>query len=252
MRTDLNYPDGDAQNLGIAVEDFVKEIVATIDNSIVCDLVLSDPVVTPRKVTASNPQGGFRIGVQMTISAMVYGAPTYRVEADYVLVWNRTRKFVAVFSSTFALLIEGSNEPLFHYDYLLEPQGKNPGAHLNIHHDRDDVRQALAKGGDRYKAKARNRSGTLRDSELHYPLGGPRFRPCLEDIIQFMIYELGVDPKEQWHRTLSDGRIRWRDRQLRAAVADNLHVAAQVLRDHDFEVLGGPEPDRNDVRITEL
>jgi hypothetical protein len=29
--------------------------------------------------------------------------------------------------------------------------------------------------------------------ELHFPVGGPRFRPCLEDVLEMLVVELGVD-----------------------------------------------------------
>jgi hypothetical protein len=41
--------------------------------------------------------------------------------------------------------------------------------------------------------------GTPHDvSSLHVPLGGSRFRPCLEDFIQFLICECGFDPYDGW------------------------------------------------------
>ncbi|WP_222127605.1 hypothetical protein, partial [Brevibacterium casei] len=54
-----------------------------------------------------------------------------------------------------------------------------------------------------------------------------------------MIYELGVDTKVGWEQVLNNGRTRWRERQLRTAVTDNLHVAAEVLRSRGFTVEGG-------------
>ena len=32
-------------------------------------------------------------------------------------------------------------------------------------------------------------------SDLHIPLGGPRYRPCLEDLLEFLIVEFGLDKK---------------------------------------------------------
>ncbi|AZT92927.1 hypothetical protein CXR23_07050 [Brevibacterium aurantiacum] len=256
MRTDFDLPNPESRALAQAVDDFLDEIVSTIEGSVRCDLEVKNSYVSPPRKSAEKPGNGFRIGHQLAVSLKVDSTPTYRLEATYVLIWNGTRQFIAVSASAFGVFIAGSNEPLFHYDYYREPEGKYPGAHLNIHHDRDDLRAALSKGGNRHRAKARHKQlakgKTLSDSELHYPLGGPRFRPCLEDVIQFMIYELGVDTKDGWEQVLKDGRTLWRDRQLRTAVTDNLHVAAEVLRSRGFKVEGGPEPDRNDRRITEL
>lgn len=254
MRTDL--PDDESRALARAVDEFIDEIVSTIEGSVRCDLEVKNSYVSPPKTTRGEAGKGYRIGHQLAVLLMVGSVPTYRLEATYVLIWNGTRQFIAVNSSAFSIFIEGSNEPLFHYDYYREPNGKYPGAHLNIHHNRSDLVVALSKGGKSHRSKARHKQlakgETLRDSELHYPLGGPRFRPCLEDVIQFMIYELGVETEDHWEQVLNSGRALWRDRQLRTAVTDNLHVAAEVLRSRGFKVEGGPEPDRNDRRVTEL
>jgi hypothetical protein len=35
---------------------------------------------------------------------------------------------------------------------------------------------------------------------LHFPLGGERFRPCMEDVIQFLVHDCGVDALPGWKR----------------------------------------------------
>lgn len=256
MATDRHASTEDSHELRQVVDDFIEEIQNTIERSLVCEFEVSNSYVKASAQTIGTSGGRFKIGYDLAINAKVDGRSTYRLEATYILVWNQMKRFPAVYQSSFSLYLEGSGEPLFHYDYLREPRGNIPGAHLNIHHDREDLRQALARCGGNYRGKSKQRSlaagGTIRDSELHYPLGGPRFRPALEDIVQFMIYELGVDTQDEWKSVLDRGRAAWRDRQLRAAVTDNLHSAAEVLRDHGFTVSGGPPSDRNNRRITEL
>lgn len=64
---------------------------------------------------------------------------------------------------------------------------------------------------------------------LHFPLGGARFRPCLEDLLEFVIREFGIDTVPGWEDVISVGRISWRHIQLVAAVRDDPDTARIAL-----------------------
>jgi hypothetical protein len=57
-------------------------------------------------------------------------------------------------------------------------------------------------------------------SALHIPVGGSRFRPCLEDVIQFLIEECLFDSLPRWREAVEEGRASWRRIQARAVVRD--------------------------------
>lgn len=238
------------ERLREVVDEFVEELQGTVTASLDC-------VVEDSKVYATLEKSHHQhIGYEFAVVARVAGEPTFRFEALFTMTWNTARAFPAVERSAFTLYVVPSNEPLFHYDYYRDPQGRIPGAHINIHHQREDLRAAMEKSGQRYRGKAvqkkLHKGESVSDSELHYPVGGPRFRPAVEDVIQFMVFELGVDVQNDWQPRLESGRVRWRERQLRAAVSDNLHVAADELRHKGFEVNGGPLEDPNSRRLKEL
>jgi len=67
-------------------------------------------------------------------------------------------------------------------------------------------------------------------SHLHLPVGGERFRPCLEDLLELLIRDCGVDAVEGWESAIKVGRRRWRVRQLGAAVRDQPEEAAAILK----------------------
>lgn len=127
-----------------------------------------------------------------------------------------------------------SDTPLFHYDYIAESSEDVASAHLNIHAHRDEVVFAMLAAGRTHRGKTRDyavRKGTIpRFSSLHFPLGGHRFRPCLEDVLEFLIREFGLDTKDQWRDVLQTSRRTWRGRQLKAAVRDDPDSAAAALR----------------------
>jgi hypothetical protein len=73
-------------------------------------------------------------------------------------------------------------------------------------------------------------------SKLHLPVGGERFRPGLEDLLELLVRDCGIDAVEGWEDAIKEGRKRWRLRQLRSAVRDQQEEAAAVLRELGWDV----------------
>ena len=66
--------------------------------------------------------------------------------------------------------------------------------------------------------------------DLHFPVGGHRFRPALEDVLEMLIDEFGVDKSGDTLERLQAARVRWRRTQTRAAARDAPGAAAESLR----------------------
>ncbi|WP_454050332.1 hypothetical protein [Cellulomonas sp. Marseille-Q8402] len=73
-------------------------------------------------------------------------------------------------------------------------------------------------------------------STLHFPLGGHRFRPAFEDVLEMLVREFGLDTRDGWEDAVRTGRERWRGTQLRAAVRDDPASAAAALGDLGYAV----------------
>ena len=71
---------------------------------------------------------------------------------------------------------------------------------------------------------------------LAFPVGGLRMRPCVEDVLQMLKVEFNIDTSDEWRQVLAEGRIRWRRRQVGAAVRDAPEEAARMLRDLHYTV----------------
>jgi hypothetical protein len=74
-------------------------------------------------------------------------------------------------------------------------------------------------------------------------------RPSIEDLLQFLIVEFGVDAEPGAQSVLDDGRMVWRRRQISAAVRDAPEEAAGVLERLGYTVTrpeSGPASDRVD------
>jgi hypothetical protein len=76
---------------------------------------------------------------------------------------------------------------------------------------------------------------------LRLPLGGARFRPCLEDFIEFCIDQCGVESVSGWQDVVQAGRERWRRTQLAAAVRDCAEEAVQASQQLRYTVIPPPE-----------
>ena len=149
--------------------------------------------------------------------------------------------WLAVEHSSITLTATVDRTPVFRFEYLRQPDTV-PSAHLQLHAHRGALSQLLAHAGH---PKAHDMSA------LHIPLGGSRFRPCLEDVVQFLAEELKVDMLPTWKRAVQEGRRSWREKQVRATVRDWQAIAAEALRDLGFRVdapaTGVPHPPRKAV-----
>lgn len=186
----------------------------------------------------------------------VDGQPLLSLSATYRCAWDHAGEYLAIHESTIAVALVGSEEPLFRYDFNRTGDGKVPGAHLNVHGHRDELVFALIQSGRRQRGKSRAYSmekGKIpRLANLHLPLGGPRFRPSLEDVVEIVVREFGLDTTDDWERAIQEGRARWRAKQLSAAVRDDPETAAVALRQLGYEVTwsaGKAPPARRDKRV---
>lgn len=177
-----------------------------------------------------------KAGIPLTVD----DSEVLTLKLHYHCAWDSTKQFLAVDASSFAVTLPGVTEPLLHFDYVRKPQSRIPGAHINVHGHRDELVYAMLVAGKKFRGKNRVK-GVLdgkvpRLADLHFPVGGSRFRPCLEDILQMLIYEFGIDTETGWQDVLEDGRRVWKDNQLGAAVRDNPTKAVQQLEIMGFKI----------------
>lgn len=166
------------------------------------------------------------------------GNPVLDVAVSIYLTADRSEKYLKVVKSAFRVQPHGDNHPLFRYEFDPEyvRRGKLPAAHVQLH-GRDGALEEIISRSGRTKTKSSNHREELRRpniADLHFPLGGTRFRPCLEDILQMLIHEfdLVAPPRRKIVlQTLAEGREGWRRTQLRAAIRDNPVDAVTVLHE---------------------
>lgn len=116
------------------------------------------------------------------------------------------------------------SEPLVHYDYNRNPSNSYPEAHVQVVAD-SSVFRTLRKncGLD---------EGTQL-GHLHFPVGGRRFRPSLEDVIEFLIVEGFAEGRPDWKIAVEQSRRNFYEKQLRAAIRREKELVLEAVRDLD-------------------
>jgi hypothetical protein len=117
---------------------------------------------------------------------------------------------------------------LLHYDYERDKDGY-PEAHLQVCASSEAWEEVTSQAWDEDA-----RGYVLRDralERLHLPVGGRRFRPTVEDMIEFLVTEQLVERRDDWAEHVAVGRRNFEERQLRAAVRRNPDAALAILRE---------------------
>lgn len=177
---------------------------------------------------------------QEGIGLFISGRRHLGLKLSYRCVWNSDKEFLAVDDCTYALLPAGLTEPLFRYHFRRAPDGGLPSAHLHVHAHRDEALALMLGGKDAGRVRDRLRkidAGKFPQlASLHFPLGGPRFRPGIEDVVDMIRVEFGIDVAQGIDDALWQGRTAYRQMQLAAAVSDDPLVAAAELERLGYEI----------------
>lgn len=144
-------------------------------------------------------------------------------------------------------------DPLFRYEYDRAVPDDLPAAHLHVHAHRDHLVMAMALAGEagapRRATDPEDFTSGARMSAVHFPVGGHRFRPGLEDVLQMLHSEFGVDVGSGWQVALQASRETYRRDQTGSVVRDCPSDAVRVLRELGYRVeepTDGVHPDRVD------
>ncbi|MCX5365901.1 hypothetical protein OG864_45205 [Streptomyces sp. NBC_00124] len=131
------------------------------------------------------------------------------MDVSFQLRLDAEREHLMVDKSFFGLFgAEDAKQGLFHYDYERDKADGYPDAHLQVYAESE----LFATLNDPKADRARSLS------KLHFPVGGKRFRPCLEDIIEFLIVERLVEARDGYEKVIETGREGFRKNQLMAAM----------------------------------
>jgi hypothetical protein len=150
-----------------------------------------------------------------------------KLKVQVFLGLDHSGEFLKTMGSAVAIESVLDRTPLIRQEFRSDMAKDAPFAHWHIHADRGALSHLL---GQAHAVRSDVVQNPHDMSSLHFPVGGERFRPCVEDVLEFAVRELGVDCKTGWEGALKAGREKWRRRQFRTTVRDLQEEAADVLR----------------------
>jgi hypothetical protein len=150
------------------------------------------------------------LGISQTLAVDETGGPYLMVVSSYMGLFLTPRM----------------DYPLLHYDFERGKPDDYPEAHLQV--------VASSPGWEHLISECEESGDAQRElCDLHLPVGGRRFRPTLEDLIEFLVVERFVEARPGWRAELAKTRESFRIKQLRAAVRRDPATARQELEELD-------------------
>lgn len=206
----------DLAGLETRVQAFAEEVSTRV---LTCLEGVPRPDVLP--VEASPDGQRFTFSYRQTLHAPSDdGRVVGMLQLDYALGTDRSDQHLAVHSSTFQLRDSRGKKPIVRVEYVRNAR-RVPCSHIHVHAESGLFTQLLAATGHASPAAVQS---------VHIPTGGDRFRPCVEDFVEFLISECLVAGRDGWRDEIAEGRERWRELQTAAAVRDRPEVAIAELR----------------------
>ncbi|WP_219105709.1 hypothetical protein [Austwickia sp. TVS 96-490-7B] len=178
---------------------------------------------------------------------------TLALEVNYRCELDGSGRYLKVLNSKVAVYAGSrpKGDPLFRYEYVHNRGEGLPAGHLHVHAHRDQFTRVMTlaaiSGVSRRQSAPNSELEAARMSRIHFPTGGHRSRPTLEDVIQMIEEESGAKPGPTWPEVLRSNRVQWRRHQTGAAVRDCPSEAVRVLKELGYVVAlpaAGPAPDR--------
>jgi hypothetical protein len=209
-------------NLGQLAGDFAQTIQDLL-NATVCDgITIQALTIQPHLVLVGYGLSKESLEVKTFRLRIGRGKPHGWLEISYRLCMDDEGHYLTVLSSYVGIYADESGQvPLCHVDYERNKKDGYPEAHLQVEGESAALKAWRLTDGTQDRP--------LRD--LHFPVGGRRYRPALEDVIEFLIAEKLTTPRLGWRKPLNKSRDEFRRRQLRAAIRRDMETATQAVKD---------------------
>lgn len=212
------WPSVAAADLERLARDFARTIQRILNTTICRDIRITTVVSDP---------GIVLVGYGLTKSSLLtarFPASSRRcwLDVGYRLCLDNQREHLAVAASFISIYAADDDKScLCRFDYERDKQDEHgyPEAHLQIYGE--SAALACWPGTPR----------TRQLDRLHFPVGGRRFRPTLEDVVEFLITEGLADPRDGWEDVVRTEREAFQRIQLRAAIRRDPDTARRALRD---------------------
>lgn len=215
-------------SLAARSREFAGEVAKLLSNTIGCTLPIVSEKAPDGEKYVVRPDGPS--GKRPRVPLFVDGEHLADLEIAMFQVLDRSGRYLKTSRTDFRIFSTIDRTPLLRLEYDSEAS-MAPAAHWQFHAERGAFAHLLT-----LASRTRHVRGPGDLSKLHLPVGGERFRPGLEDLLEFLIRDCGIDCVEGWEEVVKAGRRRWRIRQLRSAVRDQQDEVAGLLRELGWTV----------------
>lgn len=215
----MSEPD----SLEARVTRFAENVLARV---LMC--LEGEPQPDVLKADASLDGKRFAFSYKQTLHAHAKSPAVGMLQLDYALGAERSGNYLAVHFSTFQLRDSRGKKPIVRVEYVRDAH-RVPCSHIHVHAESGLFTQLLVATGHDSPAAVQS---------VHIPTGGDRFRPCVEDFIEFLISECRIAGREGWRDEVVQGREAWCEMQTAAAVRDRPEVAIGELERLGLTVTG--------------
>ncbi|MER6664313.1 hypothetical protein ABT256_07175 [Amycolatopsis japonica] len=178
-----------------------------------------------------------RVVTDLKVTLKIKGRALAQLHVFQRFRLDSTETFLAVEQSIFKLTAIIDRTPIVRYEYDRDARAK-PSSHIHFHAHRGAISHLLSQAGHKSPHEL---------ASLHLPTGGARFRPCLEDFLEFLISDCRLGAKQGWEQEVKAGRERWRRLQVRSIVRDVPSEAIAALEGLGYTVQP-PDEARQDSR----
>jgi hypothetical protein len=231
--------------MSLSRNEFNEQVTGFADDVSKAIGALKDGSGVPVDAELASADSRLRAVVNAKVSLSPRSAPgdcLAELGVEYKLCVDSFSRWLAVEHSSFVLKAKLDRTPIIRWDYDRKPNNK-PSSHVQITAHRGALSHILSK---------LDHDAPHSIESLHLPMGGDRFRPCLEDIIEFLITECGFPGGDNWRVIVRDGRAKWRRIQTRVAVRDSPATAVAALEAMGYVVTppADDEPSERTERLT--
>lgn len=210
----------DPSELERQASEFAEQVKKLLDTCLPGETSFGQTTFEPHAGTVS-----FETFKELTIN----GHQRASISAAYRMCANSTGEHLAVDSSAFKIEYRSTKRPvpIVRFEYDRHARNK-PASHFQFHADSVPLGILLVRAGCHDKA--------VEQSKVHYPMGGPRFRVCLEDIIELVIREFGAESQPGWEHVVQQGRKNYRAIQEETVIRQHLPRAITMLENMGYTI----------------
>ncbi len=156
--------------------------------------------------------------------------PRLMLKIEFRVSLDSQVEHLAVQQSTFGLWVRPDParkpRPVFRVEYDREATSK-PCAHLHLHAESVELGWVYGTEG----------LPLPRLQEIHFPVGGRRFRPTVEELLEFLDREkLFTNWNSDWKKALEQSLALWNKQQVQATVRNNPETAIEQLEKMRYQV----------------